>query len=76
MLRRPGSPPAHVADARYGLPVFRVELLPAAHGDGIWIEYGNAKKPGRLLIDGGPVSTYADGLRAGSKPRLLSVRGL
>jgi hypothetical protein len=44
--------------------VLRVELLPAADGDAIWIAYGNAKKPHRLVIDGGPASTYANGIRA------------
>lgn len=40
-----------------------LELLPAAHGDSIWIEYGSATKPKRVLIDGGPAHTYANGLR-------------
>ncbi|MGH9224800.1 MAG: ComEC/Rec2 family competence protein [Acidimicrobiales bacterium] len=46
--------------------MFRVELLAAAHGDGIWIEYGDAKKPLRILLDGGPAGAYDDenGLRS------------
>ena len=44
--------------------MFRVELLAAAHGDGIWIEYGDQDQPHRILLDGGPASTYARGLRA------------
>lgn len=37
---------------------FRVEMLPAAHGDALWIEYGDAGATHRILIDGGPVPTY------------------
>jgi beta-lactamase superfamily II metal-dependent hydrolase len=42
--------------------MFTVELLPAAHGDAIWIEYGDATKPRRIVIDGGPASSYENGL--------------
>jgi len=38
--------------------MFRVKLLPALHGDCIWIEYGEANAPRRVLIDGGPVGAY------------------
>ena len=38
-------------------------MLPAAHGDSLWIEYGPAKRPLRILIDGGPAHTYDSGLR-------------
>src|SRR5438128_2682926 len=41
----------------------RIELLPAAHGDAIWIEYGNPKAPRRIVIDGGPAPTYENGLK-------------
>jgi beta-lactamase superfamily II metal-dependent hydrolase len=40
-----------------------IELLPAAHGDAIWIEYGPASRPHRILIDGGPAPPYEAGLR-------------
>lgn len=33
--------------------VFTIELLPARHGDAIWIEYGSASSPHRIIIDGG-----------------------
>jgi len=36
----------------------RIELLPARHGDCIWIEYGDPVRPGRILIDGGPAFAY------------------
>jgi hypothetical protein len=38
--------------------MFRIEMLPAAHGDCLWIEYGNAADIRRILIDGGPAHTY------------------
>ena len=38
--------------------MFRIEMLPAAHGDALWIEYGGANKPHRILIDAGPINTY------------------
>ncbi len=40
-----------------------IELLPAAHGDAIWIEYGPVASVSRILIDGGPAPTYQLGLR-------------
>jgi beta-lactamase superfamily II metal-dependent hydrolase len=45
--------------------VISLELLPAAHGDSIWIEYGAESQSGvhRVLIDGGPAHTYEAGLR-------------
>lgn len=43
--------------------MFKVDLLPAAHGDCIWIEYGNARKRRFILIDGGPDSTWRTALR-------------
>jgi beta-lactamase superfamily II metal-dependent hydrolase len=38
--------------------MFRIEMLPALHGDCIWIEYGEENNPHRILIDGGPLPTY------------------
>jgi hypothetical protein len=35
-----------------------IEMLPAEHGDCLWIEYGDPAHPRRLLIDGGTSSTY------------------
>jgi hypothetical protein len=37
---------------------FVIEMLPAGHGDCLWVEYGWRKRPRRILIDGGPISTY------------------
>jgi beta-lactamase superfamily II metal-dependent hydrolase len=39
-------------------PFFRIEMLPARHGDCLWIEYGQGDTTQRVLIDGGPVSTF------------------
>ncbi|HEY0139450.1 MAG TPA: MBL fold metallo-hydrolase [Thermoanaerobaculia bacterium] len=38
--------------------MFRVHLLPAGHGDCIWIEYGTAGQTHRVLIDAGTPGTY------------------
>ena len=35
-----------------------IEMLPAAHGDGLWVEWTHAGRPYRVLIDGGPGKTY------------------
>lgn len=37
---------------------FRIEMLPALHGDCLYIEYGDASCTQRLLIDGGPIGAY------------------
>ena len=38
--------------------MFRIEMLPAARGDALWIEYGSPRAPHRILIDGGIASTH------------------
>jgi hypothetical protein len=38
--------------------IFRIEMLAAEEGDALWIEYGSATKPRRLLVDGGVLATY------------------
>ena len=38
--------------------IFDVHVLPAGNGDCIWIEYGEASSPRRILIDGGTQGTY------------------
>ena len=38
--------------------MFIIEMLPAAHGDCLWIEYGTGHQVHRILIDGGPAHTY------------------
>ncbi|HAG76030.1 MAG TPA: hypothetical protein DCL53_11325 [Thauera sp.] len=39
-------------------PFFRIEMLPARHGDCLFVEYGDASRTRRMLIDGGPIATY------------------
>ena len=36
----------------------RIELLPALHGDCLWIEYGDTERTRRMLIDGGPIGAW------------------
>jgi len=38
---------------------FRIRMLPALHGDCLWIEYGNGKRTRRVLIDGGPIGAWS-----------------
>ncbi|MEO6446400.1 MAG: MBL fold metallo-hydrolase [Gemmatimonadaceae bacterium] len=38
--------------------MFTIDILPAGRGDCLWIEYGNARQPHRVLIDGGIASTH------------------
>lgn len=42
----------------------RVEMLPAGHGDALLLEYGDRDRPHRVLVDGGPATSY----------RLISAR--
>ena len=39
---------------------FNIEMLPARHGDCLWIEYGEDAGTNRILVDGGPVATFKD----------------
>lgn len=38
--------------------MLRIEMLPAAHGDCLWLEYGTGEEVHRILVDGGPTSAY------------------
>ena len=40
-----------------------IQMLPAAHGDALWIEYGSGRNIKRILIDGGPARSYELGLQ-------------
>jgi beta-lactamase superfamily II metal-dependent hydrolase len=48
--------------------MLRIEMLPAAQGDCLWIEYGTASKPRRILIDGGTTGSI--------KPLVAKVKSL
>jgi beta-lactamase superfamily II metal-dependent hydrolase len=42
-----------------GAPFFNIDMLPAAHGDALWIEYGHAGHPvSRVLVDCGTTADY------------------
>jgi hypothetical protein len=40
------------------MSIYRVHLLPAHHGDCLLLEYGDAARPHRVLIDGGTPGTW------------------
>jgi hypothetical protein len=48
--------------------MFALDMLPAEHGDCLWIEYGPGPAPRRVLIDGGTPGTF----RA-LRPRLAAL---
>jgi hypothetical protein len=48
---------------RPGGKVFSIEMLPAGHGDSIWIEYGNGGKTHRWLTDCGTQQTASELVR-------------
>ncbi|HET9755179.1 MAG TPA: hypothetical protein VFP66_01650 [Candidatus Limnocylindrales bacterium] len=43
--------------------MFTIEMLPAGPGDCLWIEYGTAQNPRRILIDGGASPSASSELR-------------
>lgn len=56
--------------------MFSIEMLPARHGDALWIEYGDPDAPRCLLIDGGPASKVtADALRTRIADRVTDGPG-
>ncbi|MDB4991314.1 MAG: hypothetical protein JWN04_6492 [Myxococcaceae bacterium] len=38
--------------------MFQIEMLPADHGDCLWVQYGAPDAPRRVLIDGGTAGTW------------------
>jgi hypothetical protein len=44
--------------------MLRIEMLPARNGDALWIEYGDAESPRRIIVDGGTEGSFEDGLHA------------
>jgi WD40 repeat protein len=42
----------------------RLTVLPAAHGTSLVLELGSVERPFRMVVDGGPASSYRQGLRA------------
>lgn len=39
---------------------FNIEMLPARHGDALWIEFGDTRRTRRIVIDGGPLHAWPD----------------
>ena len=61
-----GAPAARgsVRPTAGGEPYLRVEMLPAGHGDALWIEYGQAGGvTHRVLVDCGTTGTYKKALK-------------
>ena len=50
--------------------IFSLDIRRAGKGDCLILHFGTKKRPGLILIDGGPKAVYAPHL----KPRLLSIR--
>ena len=50
--------------------LFSLDVLRAAKGDCLCLHFGTNKKPGLMLIDGGPATIYQDSL----EPRLRQIR--
>ncbi len=48
--------------------MFNVHMIQAEFGDCFLLEYGNAAKPGFLLVDGGPPDTFENHLRGVLEP--------
>ena len=55
--------PRATAPARSEAAFFNIEMLPAGHGDCLWLEYGDGAKTWRLLVDCGTRSTFNKFLR-------------
>jgi hypothetical protein len=57
--------------------MFTIEMLPARHGDCLWIEYGSKKDPQRILVDTGirdsfnPLAERIQGIEGGRRFELL-----
>ncbi len=52
--------------------MFTIEMLPASHGDCLWLEYGTIDRPHHVLIDGGPAYSY-DALTARLEARFADL---
>ena len=56
--------------------MFRIEMLPAGHGDGLLISYGDQTMPHHVLIDGGPFYAYRNARLAEQKTLSRRIRRL
>jgi len=61
--------------------VLKLNVLPAGHGDCLWIDYGDPATPNAVIIDGGAVGTYKRALiprikAGGNRAELLVITHL
>ena len=56
--KKPSTQPDIVEHASSGEPFVSIEMLPAGHGDCLWLQYGEGQTTSRVLIDCGTDSTY------------------
>ena len=54
----PASAPVAAQLGRPDGPFLAIEMLPAGHGDALWIQYGDRDATSRVLIDCGTQTTY------------------
>ena len=59
-MASPTAAPAFLGkpEASHGEPWLSIEMLPAGHGDSLWLEYGEGQSAFRILVDCGTDSTY------------------
>ena len=56
--KSPAAAPAFLEPASAGEPWLSIEMLPAGHGDCLWLQYGEGQSVSRVLLDCGTESTY------------------
>ena len=56
--KTPAPSPELLEQASTGEPFLTIEMLPAGHGDSLWLQYGQGQSTSRVLIDCGTDSTY------------------
>jgi len=56
--KKQAAAPELLEQASSGEPFLDIEMLPAGHGDCLWLQYGEGSSVSRVLIDCGTDSTY------------------
>jgi hypothetical protein len=57
--KKPDAAPELSEQASSGEPFLTIEMLPAGHGDCLWLQYGQGHSISRVLMDCGTDSSYA-----------------
>jgi hypothetical protein len=57
--KKPAAAPQSPGQACSGEPFLTVEMLPAGHGDCLWLQYGQGQSVSRVLVDCGTDNAYA-----------------